>query len=100
MNDLLLDVPPTLSPRLLWMAENRIQVDDPRPLSSEPFRAYVIFNPMLPTLINHEILSGNRGITFQDGYGQTEDEAITSLAKALSIRLWNESQFHREGGVK
>lgn len=93
MNELPFAVEPSLSPRLRWMAERRIQLDDPRPLSSEPCRAFVVFNPMLPTHINHEILSGNRGITFQDGYGQTEDEAIIALCAKMGWKLWNEEGF-------
>ena len=95
MTELFSNLEESLSPRLKWIQKHRVELDDPRPLSSEPHRAFIIFNPMDAQLgINGLILSGLRGTSFHDGYGQTEDEALTALAVEAGIPLWNEETAH------
>lgn len=71
--DTLLDVPESLSPRLLWMKQHGII-----------------------TLMRKGILNGGPMVQWDASNGaihavaETEDDALTDLAKKLNIRLWNE----------
>ncbi len=67
MNDLF-EIPESLSPRLLWMEKHNIII------GAAPHRNqyYALAAKM-------------------DGWGDTEDEALTQLALKLGIRLWNET---------
>ena len=72
----LFDIPETKSPRLIWLERNGIKVSPSRTHgpSHKHWMAY-----------RH---SGD--FISSSGYGETEDEAITSLAIKLGIKLWNE----------
>lgn len=66
-------------------------MDDPRPFSPEPFRAFILHDKGLREVgINGLTLAGLRDHAFHAGYGETEDEALTALAKAAGLKLWNE----------
>lgn len=95
MNDLLFDVPETLSPRLAWMQKHQIRthhqpemVDD-----LDPWTAWLPrhdWDENTPTCfaLEHE---------GQVGYGQTEDAAIINLCVKENIRLWNEPPLSGTG---
>ena len=73
MSDELFHVKESLSPRLAWMRENKIQTQkithDSYP-PHESWQAWVMFT--------------------MAAFGDTEDEAIVALAKKLNLKLWNE----------
>lgn len=66
MNDNLFDIPETKSPRLIWMERHGIKTQE-------------IKGSWAATA---SIFSCN---------GDTENDAIVSLAKKMNIKLWNES---------
>ena len=72
----LFDLPETKSPRLIWMKRHGIKVSPSRTHgpSHKHWMAY---------RHNEDFISAS-------GYGETEDDAITSLAVKLGLRLWNE----------
>ncbi len=88
MSDLLLDVPEMLSPRLRWMKEHGIHIIDNGPdvmMESEnkEWREY--------RYCAHNGPNGQKQFGFDGAaFGDTEDEALTSLAMKLGLKLWNE----------
>jgi hypothetical protein len=69
----LFDLPETKSPRLIWLEKHKIATLRGKP---DSWAAWIIAKPTKADQII--------------GYGETEDEAVVSLAIKLGIRLWNE----------
>lgn len=87
MNDMLFDVPPQDSPRLAWMKRNGVLLDHCP--EQEPY-------PWIAWLKEHgeewtDALARHGDFVF--GYGTTEDEAITDLARSRGLKLWNEEGY-------
>ncbi len=80
----LFDIETSLSPRIKWMRENRIETRECEVQS-------YFFDRLRPTVKWLAWQSGKKTKTQSlHGWGDTEDEAIVALAKKLSIPLWNE----------
>jgi hypothetical protein len=69
----LFDIPETKSPRLIWLEKHQIVTLRGKP---DSWAAWVKGKNIRPNC--------------SYGYGETEDDAITSLAIKLGLRLWNE----------
>jgi len=78
MSDLF-EIPEQLSPRLKWMKEHDVHTDKCRYLQAgeAPWSAWQ--GDMMKAMSFMEISTG-----------ETEDEAIVHLAKAMGWKLWNE----------
>jgi hypothetical protein len=72
----LFDIPETKSPRLIWMDRHGIKVIALRTDAKS-------FNHWMAYRHEGDFISAS-------AYGPTEDDAITSLAVKLGLRLWNE----------
>jgi hypothetical protein len=87
----LFDIPESKSPRLQWIEDMGI-LTHRAPHMPEPWMA---IQPLeedkgkgIPTIMSESCrIYDDANLV---GYGQTEDEAITNLAKNLGLRLWNE----------
>jgi hypothetical protein len=92
MNDELFTIPETLSPRLLWIAANCILTHHAPHCPEAPWIAIQPFDGDRGKEVGEIMAESCRLYDDADaiGYGQTEDEAIVSLAKKLNLRLWNE----------
>lgn len=88
MTDELFQIDETLSPRLKWIRENRIEVVDAG-IDHEPGDTCPDTGQQLYRY--HAFLGGKCTKTSaRFGSGDTEDEAIVDLAKKLNLKLWNE----------
>ena len=74
----LFDLPETKSPRLIWLDRNGIKVSAPPQKRPGPPLSY-----WMAYRHDGDFISAS-------AYGPTEDDAITSLANKLGLRLWNE----------
>lgn len=74
----LFDLPEVLSPRLAWIKRNNISIRLSVLTRIDEPRKYLAYTRDQSTAI---------------GTGQTEDEALTDLAKLLGVPLWNEERF-------
>lgn len=68
----LFDIEESKSPRLAWIEKHQIVTLRGKP---DSWAAWINMRPTIDQTI---------------GYGETEDEAVVSLAVKLGIRLWNE----------
>lgn len=76
--DTLFNLPPSLSPRLLWMQKHGIETEHQPQNPSKPWVASMRKD-------------GWGGINYPlSVQAETEDDALTALAVAANIRLWNE----------
>ncbi len=91
MTDPLLDIPPSPSPRLKWMAENCVKLYFCPTSDDGQWWAWCGERDAM------EVLHGSHAYEFF-AQADTEDEAITGHAKRRGIPLWNEASFRREGG--
>ena len=76
----LFDIEESKSPRLNWMDRHRIKVSPP---GKE--RSLILHHWNLWMAYQHE-----GDFIIASAYGPAEDDAITSLANKLGLRLWNE----------
>lgn len=82
MNELF-DIPEFKSPRLLWMDRHGIALEPNSDSSDNKWCACMWRD-------------GWGGVSFKDRIpGKTEDGALTALAKAAGIPLWNEESLHQ-----
>jgi hypothetical protein len=78
MQDTLFDIPETLSPRLIWMREHGIATFSHAPDADGEWTA-------------QKYHVGESGLKFLLRRTKpTEEEALTALALAAGIKLWNE----------
>lgn len=79
MNDELFSVPVQLSPKLAWIQAHNISIEHHKHLcpGDEPWSAWI---GMLSDAIENDKV----------GTGETEYEALVSLALAAGIKLWSE----------
>ena len=76
----------TLSPRLKWMRQNRIEVIDSGIDHESGDQCEITGNQLYRWWAT---IPGSTSSSHDAG-GHTEDEAIVALAKKLSLPLWNE----------
>lgn len=88
----LFQLPPSLSPRLSWIAAQGILTHHAPHCPEAPWMALQPFKEDTGKDIGTIMAESCR--TYDDadalGYGQTEDEAIVDLAKKQGLKLWNE----------
>ena len=87
MTDELFQIDESLSPRLRWMRENRIELVDSG-LDHEPGDECEITGNRL---YRYWAFQGGKQTKTEiaEAGGDTEDEAIVALAKKLNLTLWN-----------
>ena len=78
------------SPRLAWMKRHGINVRSTTPLE----RAFCAAVSDIETADKYLFVAFDK--SGERGGGETEDEALESLAQALGIPLWNEEQYAKE----
>ena len=84
MSDLF-DIPETLSPRLKWMRENDIDVQECE-IHSYFFDRLVT----RPQWVAWSKKKATKAVARYE-FGDTKDDAIVALAKKMNVKLWNES---------
>ena len=89
MSDSLFTIPECKSPRLQWIEENGIKTEkspnDGAWYAVIPKDSHQHLSVPDCAMLYRHTLSANRLAT-----GKTEDDALTNLAKAIGLRLWNE----------
>jgi hypothetical protein len=80
MTEFLFDVPECKSPKLLWIEQHGIKVQESAHRTRDPLYRWYAY--------------AFRRDEFNAAYGSTEEEALAHLAVALGIRLWNEEVCH------
>ena len=84
----LFDIKPSLSPRLKWMRHHQIEIVDSG-LDHEPGDECEITGNRLYRFWAFQ--GGKQTNTeISEAGGDTEDEAIVTLAKKMNLKLWNE----------
>lgn len=89
----LFDLPPSPSPRLLWIARHGVQTFriDVR-TQDNPWTAFIRHDDQEGTGDVHDDYHRHRSMwgDMLSGHGATEDEAIVEMAQKRGIKLWNE----------
>ena len=80
MSDTLFDSPETPSPRLSWMRERGVRSHHAPHCADSPWCAWFPNNDSNGIPEDPELC----------GYGETEADAVVSLARIYQVKLWNE----------